>query len=221
MLQKRFLFYYLTSVISLVNNSNFYIIFLVLFKRPVLLKLSNGLKFYINNLMQAWVIKETVLDNDYQKFHRINKTDTVVDIGASIGDFSVMAGKSSKRVFSFEKDPGLSKLMKLNLKINHSSNVDFNIEEVKSLENIFSNKNIRKCNFLKIDCEGCEYDLLLKSDKVTLQKIKYIAMEAHLFDKHMIKKFDSMLAKLKVNYFSIKIADNPVHGYLKFVYASK
>jgi len=48
-----------------------------------------------------------------------------------------------------------------------------------TLKEIFSKNKINKCNFLKLDCEGAEYKILMGSDKNTLDKIDKIAGELH------------------------------------------
>ena len=56
-------------------------------------------------------------------------------------------------------------------------------EEVKSisLEDIFDNYNISRINYLKVDCEGSEYDFLINKD---LSNIDYISLEIH----HQLKE---------------------------------
>ena len=52
-------------------------------------------------------------------------------------------------------------------------------EEVStiSLEGIFDIFHLKKINYLKIDCEGAEYDFLINKD---LSKIDYIGIEIHV-----------------------------------------
>ncbi|MFH1663376.1 MAG: FkbM family methyltransferase [archaeon] len=50
-----------------------------------------------------------------------------------------------------------------------------------SLEKIFNDNNLSYCDFMKIDCEGGEYDILFSCPKKILEKIKYIALEFHDF----------------------------------------
>ncbi len=52
-----------------------------------------------------------------------------------------------------------------------------------TLKQIFKENKINRCNFLKIDCEGAEYDILFNCPKEVLKKIEKIAMEFHDFDK--------------------------------------
>ena len=46
-----------------------------------------------------------------------------------------------------------------------------------TLEEIFKKEKIKKCDFLKIDCEGAEYEILYNTPKNILNKIKKIALE--------------------------------------------
>jgi len=50
-----------------------------------------------------------------------------------------------------------------------------------SLEKIFKDNCLSYCDFMKIDCEGCEYDVLFSASKKILEKIRYIALEFHDF----------------------------------------
>lgn len=51
--------------------------------------------------------------------------------------------------------------------------------ETISLEDFIKQNNIDKIDFLKIDCEGGEYEILLNCPKEVLNKIKKISMEYH------------------------------------------
>jgi FkbM family methyltransferase len=48
-----------------------------------------------------------------------------------------------------------------------------------SLKDVFDKNKIEKCDFLKMDCEGAEYEILYKTPKKYLDKIKSISMEYH------------------------------------------
>lgn len=52
-----------------------------------------------------------------------------------------------------------------------------------SLESIFADNNIDVCDFLKLDCEGAEYDALYSLSPERLASIRFIAMEYHHFSK--------------------------------------
>jgi FkbM family methyltransferase len=51
--------------------------------------------------------------------------------------------------------------------------------EIITLKELFNRSNIEKCNLLKVDCEGSEYDILLKSPVEVLDKVQQIALEYH------------------------------------------
>jgi len=48
-----------------------------------------------------------------------------------------------------------------------------------SFEEFIEKNKIKKIDFLKMDCEGCEYDILYNCSNETFKKIKYISMETH------------------------------------------
>ncbi|NDJ76547.1 MAG: FkbM family methyltransferase, partial [Chloroflexi bacterium] len=51
--------------------------------------------------------------------------------------------------------------------------------EAITLADIFERYNLESCDFLKIDCEGGEYDILFNTDPQTLAKIRHICLEYH------------------------------------------
>ena len=48
-----------------------------------------------------------------------------------------------------------------------------------SFEEFIKKNKIKKIDFLKMDCEGCEYDIFYNCSNETFKKIRYIAMECH------------------------------------------
>ncbi|NDF30576.1 MAG: FkbM family methyltransferase [Nitrososphaeria archaeon] len=62
---------------------------------------------------------------------------------------------------------------------------------------------------LKLDCEGCEYNVILNSDTKTLLKFKTILIEFH-------NGFENIKNKLEISGFEIKqlISLKPTKGYL-------
>jgi FkbM family methyltransferase len=51
--------------------------------------------------------------------------------------------------------------------------------EILTLEELFKRSDIETCDFLKLDCEGSEYDIVLNSPPRVLEKIHQIALEYH------------------------------------------
>ncbi|MFC2054169.1 FkbM family methyltransferase [Chloroflexota bacterium] len=86
----------------------------------------SGIRFKIRGVMDIWTIKETFLDRFYEKFGTpIGDGWTVVDIGAGIGDFSILAGvrHPKNKVFAFEPSRDSYTLLLKNLELNQVKNV--------------------------------------------------------------------------------------------------
>ena len=80
--------------------------------------------------------------------------------------------------YTMENDPGDTSLFQIN---STAANYE---EKIKSttLNDFFQKENLDVCNFMKLDCEGAEYSILMSADKSVLNKIQKIAMEWHRFD---------------------------------------
>lgn len=213
--------YYLSSIPTLFRIRNFWRIPFLLTKKQVLFELDNNLKFYLEELMDVWVIKEIIFDQHYERIRKIKAGDIIIDIGAAFGDFSIYAAQKAKRVIAYDLNIKRIEILKKNVTLNNTKNVIVNNKAVSSLDLVFEENQLMKCHFLKVDCEGCEYRIFEKASPKTLTKIEYIAMEIHLFDQDMQKSFIGLKSKLIKNGFSIKEFGNPVHNYLRLFFAWK
>jgi len=72
-----------------------------------------------------------------------------------------------------------------------------------SIDDIFKNNSIQKCHFLKLDCEGAEYEIIELLSKNYLQKIEKTVIEYHMFDTqpHLLQKLQNTLEN---NFFELK-----------------
>lgn len=64
------------------------------------------------------------------------------------------------------------------------------------------------CDFLKVDIEGGEYDLLCGCDAATLSAIGRISAEVHPADPGRLV---ALVAKLEASGFAVRVAPSPVH----------
>jgi len=214
--------YYLSSLLTLIQGiENWYLIPLVIFKKPLLIKLRNGLKYQTRSLMEIWTIKEVCLDKQYEMFVKLKKDWIVIDVGASIGDFAIQAAQKAKQVFAYEPDHVAVQLLKHNLKLNQVNNVEIFLFPATSLNQIINTNKLNRCDFLKIDCEGCEYRLLNNSNSQSFKKIKRIMLEYHLFSSKYQRQFKELKQLLIRHQFEIIEKENSVHNNIGFLYAEK
>jgi FkbM family methyltransferase len=91
-----------------------------------------------------------------------------------------------------------------------------------SLETLFAREGIGKCDFLKIDCEGAEYEILMNLGRPMLDRIGKIACEYHQPAYYGVtdpRHTPEQLAKfLEQNGFTVYL--KPVNPYLGMLYAA-
>ncbi len=215
--------YYMTSFVTLVRGVRNWPVLLQLRGQggdETRLELRDGTQFAVRSLMDAWIVKETNLDRDYE-VHGTAIQDgwTVVDIGAGLGDFTVFAARRTPhgRVVAYEPAPDSVALLEKNLGLNGIKNVDVHpfavsgqdgelsldvsggvavqyrtLEETNHGGGKITVRSVALadqlaglpggvCDFLKMDCEGAEYDMLLHLDEASLKRIRRICLEYHEF----------------------------------------
>lgn len=170
-----------------------------------------GFKFHFCD--QLYTIDQAI--NDYC-YSDINSSDVVLDIGANIGGFSLLASKRAKQVYAVE--PVYADILRKNIVLNRITNikvleaglgigthdVTFDLDECKRRKKRVDLKTLSeilemvgKCDFLKIDCEGCEWFI----DYRELEGFRRIEGEVHNFDgKHNFTSFEGILAKAGFKY---------------------
>jgi FkbM family methyltransferase len=163
------------------------------------------------------IVKSNFVKKNYTRdFVPITKDSIVVDVGAHIGSFSIMAAKSAYKVLAFEPEPNNYRMLKKNMELNHLENMSIfemavsgisgyqdiytyqggssadyslykrGITNIKtgriptiSVEDIIRREDLPRIDFLKLDCEGAEHDILRNISFETAAKILGIAMETH------------------------------------------
>lgn len=88
--------------------------------------------------------------------------------------------------------------------------------ETTTLKDIFDENNIKHCDFLKMDCEGAEYEILMNLPEEYFRKISKICLEYHTINNSEFN-IDNLKKKLVDEKFSIEI--KPDSPKIEFLYA--
>lgn len=96
-----------------------------LFQRSVRLNFKNGLILKTNQILDAVMIKEIIIDDDYQISAIRQPMKTIIDIGAGLGEFAITVAKKfpQAEIIAFEPNPDQFKLLKENIFLNKVKNV--------------------------------------------------------------------------------------------------
>lgn len=163
-----------------------------------------GFDWGMNNETMNEIIEKEIFDeNIYEKFFSVKENDIVMDIGANVGAFSYsILHKNPKHIYCIEPSTNLVDTIKNNLKgypvsiINcavsdnnsNDNELDDNVSiyshegtyKTRTFKSIIKEYDINRIDFLKIDCEGGEYDVFVEENRdFLLNKVKYIVGEWH------------------------------------------
>jgi SAM-dependent methyltransferase len=98
---------------------------------------------------------------------------TVIDVGAAVGDTSLYFAKlGASHVYAFEMDKARCEMARANIERNNMQERITLFEEPATADKI----NRLRYDFIKIDCEGCEYELV---PNLTLDDASELVMEYH------------------------------------------
>jgi FkbM family methyltransferase len=191
-----------------------------------------------------WVTRHYIRD-----FIPIKKDSIVVDVGAHIGSFTIIAATLASRVIVYEPVASNYEMLTKNVKLNGLQNVsifEMAVSEVSgfsdiyiyddastgthtlyktsntsltkriqtiSLDEIITKESLPTIDFLKLDCEGAEHEILKNISQETAIKIRSIVMETHRIN---FKSSIDIIARLRELGFEVRVE----HGG-GYVYARK
>jgi FkbM family methyltransferase len=196
--------------------------------KTLILPNSVKLKFSNKDLSHLFHIYETFFEESYGLLDVKGKI--VVDVGANIGDTSLyFASKGALKVYSFEPEAETFSYLLDNIKLNNMGDVIQPLNnavaskqgkiQFMSAENFSGKSRVNEekntscywvnaetlpldADILKMDCEGCEYDVLLNLGSGKL-KFKEILLEFH----HGFKVLKDFLER---EGYVVKITKKPV-----------
>ena len=108
---------------------------------------------------------------------------------------------SKKRTFFVDKKYGIS-----NTFYDSNPNLEKEIVQTTTLDGIYKKFNLAKIDFLKMDCEGAEFEIILNTSTEVLKKIKKISVEVH--EDMVPHKIEELITKLRDNGFTINIKNS-------------
>jgi FkbM family methyltransferase len=93
--------------------------------RTFLLETKDGVRLRARTLLDAWIVKETCLDGEYDEAMPARRDALIVDAGAALGDYAIRMARRfpEARVVALEPFPGSFELLKENLARNGAANV--------------------------------------------------------------------------------------------------
>ena len=91
--------------------------------------------------------------------------------------------------------------------------------ETITLEKIFSQNKINKCDLIKIDCEGAEYEILANTPPTVFKKIKQVVLEFH--EMTPSQSHIQLINILKMNGFKVKGDYHKIENNIGYIYAKK
>lgn len=83
------------------------------------------------------------------------------------------------------------------------------VAETVSFKDIFRDNEIKHIDFLKMDCEGSEYDILKAAPKDLLKSVHHMALEYHEWNGHKLSELTEILES---NGFTITKIEGSVPG---------
>ena len=173
------------------------------------------------------VFKKQVIDeifnetNDYEKLFEVEEGDIVVDIGATVGEFTYrILEKKPKHCYVVEPLSVFFESLKKNLygcpvsftkaAISSDRHCEITCDGYTELVNTLTFNEFIKLSgithidFLKFDCEGGEYDIFSEQNINFLKTIPKIACEMHLRETSHNEKFRNFRDNILPNFTNYK-----------------
>jgi len=142
------------------------------------------------------------LPDNYKIFSKNINLNKLKNIKAY--NLAVASKKGTQKLFLYEgAHTGSSSLYRRNTD-------NFLKIKTDTIQNIMNVNHIKRINFMKIDCEGAEYDILFNLPKNVLNNIEKISMEYHdTINEH---KHQDLLEFFHKNKWTTRCTDNMIYA---------
>lgn len=180
-----------------------------------------GHQFKVRDALDVWVIKEVWLDGEYGG--PAQPGWSVVDVGAGIGEFAVLSTSQGATVHAYEPDATAFRLLETNVSLNGHSGIrawhePVSAESPPTLMTVLDRLPSGYCDWLKLDCEGCEFDLILRSDPAVWHRIGRISLEYH---DNATRSHQALIGRLQQAGYHVTRRRNPAHTHLGILHAKR
>lgn len=158
---------------------------------------NEGMRLYVQP-PYSFVLDEVFVMQVYGKLDLRGKI--VIDVGASVGDSSLFFIKMGcSKVIAIESDGPRYSMAKKNIGLNNLEDriIIYNsCATSASIENLVSDQSSRNI-VLKLDCEGCEYEIFKNTRSEIFDRISEIVLEYHGPIKPIKTRLESLGYKVK------------------------
>lgn len=215
-------------------------------RRIVTFRMRDGSKIACR-LQDAGDLISVYLDRDYASLDiQWTQIRTIVDIGATVGCFTLWALRRAPqaRALAIEPNPSVYTFLTKNVAANgltekvttihaavgakpgYASVVDQSFSTLATtipestaspsnvamvtLAGLLDESGFVDCDLLKVDCEGCEYDIFLSADDTTLRRIGAIVCEFHPIPGRSVAELSQ---RLRTAGYGVTIVGGPI-GFL-------
>lgn len=205
-------FYYLGSIFTLFAGiKNWRVLLSIFLGKPFdgikwLELRRDDLKVGVGSKMEAWSVKETLIDRFYARYGtEVEPSWTVVDIGAAIGEFTIDTALklTDGMVHAFEPNPGSINILRQNTRANYLNRVTTYNLGVWSLAGEIPLKFLNDEPLQAVSGENVEID-----DQVRETTIPVITLNELVFEK-VGKKIDLMKLDCEGAEYEILFAQEP------------
>ena len=86
-----------------------------------------------------------------------------------------------------------------------------------TLARAFTEMSVQRCDYLKVDCEGAEYDIFFSASGATVQAIRHICLEYH--DGVTPYSHDDLVRLFEQHGFQVRCTPNRAHRHLGLLHA--
>lgn len=197
-------------------------------------EIDNGIKIYLD--LTNPLTWELILEKDFEKkvkntfIENIKESDTVIDVGANIGEYSLLASKiigPNGKIFAIEPLSDISKKLKENFLLNNFSNFEIlekAVGETEDQVNLYKKNQSGNIGFIESSVDGknlikteqiIEVDTLdniIANKKINLVNMLKIDVEGFEYNvllgcKKSLNKIEKIICEIHLKYLQKKGQD--------------